>query len=60
MGWMKDIVMEIREKFEDEIPSDINMKEYLNYRANDIESEDAFLRLGFSNESLQDNKTHQD
>lgn len=59
MGRMKEIFMEIREKFEDEIPSNFNMDEYLNYRANDIESEDAFLRLGFSNEDSQDNTTHQ-
>jgi hypothetical protein len=59
MGRMKEIFMEVREKFEDEIPSNFNMDEYLNYRANDIESEDAFLRLGFSNQDLQDNTTHQ-
>lgn len=62
MGRMKDIFMEITEKFEDEIPSDFNMDLYLNYRANGVESEMAFSNLGFPNEDLENTEqkeTHQ-
>jgi hypothetical protein len=56
MGRMKDIFMEIREKFEDEIPSDFDINLYLNHRANGVESELAFSKLGFPNQDLENTK----